>query len=376
MRVVLACVALVSVFVVARLAVAADGDISRFVVAGTTFTDVADPPPIHLFDSDGYDGQFYWRLAVDPSDLGPDASHGVRLDQPRRAGRIAYPALAWLVGAGQEGLMRWSLVGVNVLAFGLASWSAARLARLRKVPAAWGALVIATSGVVMSLARDLTETLMVAALLAGVLALRVRRPALAAVAWSVAVLTHEQSIVVVVGYAVAHAATSIAARKVDRRVLLPVVAPAIAFVGWQAVVRAQTGRLPILDSQGDSMSWPFIGLVRAARGWLTGSLERQELLVFPQLALTIALVVVAWRRRSHLLPEDRWLLAALATATLMAVSLSTTVWAGPAELRQIVLVPVFAALVIVMARPSPRWWLTGSVTVVWVATAALRSVAI
>src|SRR5919198_2782951 len=47
-------------FVALRLAIAAHGDISRFVVAGTTFVDPARVPAgdgsLHVFPSAGYDG--------------------------------------------------------------------------------------------------------------------------------------------------------------------------------------------------------------------------------------------------------------------------------------------------------------------------------
>ena len=44
------------------------GDVSRFVVAGDAFTDPASVPfcVTVLLGSGGYDGQFYFRLAVAP----------------------------------------------------------------------------------------------------------------------------------------------------------------------------------------------------------------------------------------------------------------------------------------------------------------------
>ena len=65
-------------------------DASRFVVAGDFFCDTAKTPPsLHVLpDSAGYDGQFYYRLALNPwSDQREE--YGIRLDAPTtRSSRI------------------------------------------------------------------------------------------------------------------------------------------------------------------------------------------------------------------------------------------------------------------------------------------------
>ena len=56
------------VFVLSRLFVAADGDVSRFVVAGHAHTHAAlVDPSIHVFETDGYDGQYSWARSAGPS---------------------------------------------------------------------------------------------------------------------------------------------------------------------------------------------------------------------------------------------------------------------------------------------------------------------
>lgn len=127
--------ALALAFVGARLAVPADGDVSRLVVAGDEFTDpAAVEPEIHVLeDSGGYDGQFFWRLAVDPLEWDTSAPHhGVQFDNAYRPPRIVYPLLAWLAAAGQPGLVAYTLVGVNVVGCGVVAGLAARLARSRQ----------------------------------------------------------------------------------------------------------------------------------------------------------------------------------------------------------------------------------------------------
>lgn len=66
-------------FVFLRLIIAADGDITRFVVAGDDWSErAALPEDFHVEeDASGYDGQFFYRLAIDPLELQFDERQGV-----------------------------------------------------------------------------------------------------------------------------------------------------------------------------------------------------------------------------------------------------------------------------------------------------------
>jgi hypothetical protein len=364
-------------FVLGRLVVAADGDVTRFVVAGNVWVDAATvDPPIHVFDSDGYDGQFYWRLAVDPYARDEPAVHGVTLDNVTRATRVTYPALAYVASLAQPGLAAWSLVAVNVATYGVLAGMAAAFARDRGHGAVAGLLVAASSGLVMAVARDLCEVVMVAAVVAGVVAVGRRRYGWAALAWSVAVLTHEQAVYVVAAYGLYRLAVEV---RRDRRWGagdLPWVVPGLAFVACQGLMAAVTGEVAILGSGGNNATLPFAELLPELAGWLTGDLSKQEALVLPELALLVAVVGVAARRWRLVDAADRWLLCALAVGALFAASLSREVWVGPAELRQVVLVPTLAWLVVLAARQAPPVLLTAATGVVWVAVVGLRMAAI
>jgi hypothetical protein len=101
--------------------IAADGDVTRFVVAGDDWSNRAGlAGRIHVEeDASGYDGQFFYRLAIDPSELQFGERQGVTFDQPYRLGRIRYPLVAWAVSLGQPDLVPWGLVVTNVLALGV-----------------------------------------------------------------------------------------------------------------------------------------------------------------------------------------------------------------------------------------------------------------
>ncbi len=103
-------------FVLLRLGLAAGGDLSGFVRAAAPYAHAGlVPRGLRVFPGDSYDGQFYYRLALDPADLRHTA-YGITMDLPFRVQRIGYPALARLLSAGRPAWVPVSLAAVNVLA--------------------------------------------------------------------------------------------------------------------------------------------------------------------------------------------------------------------------------------------------------------------
>jgi hypothetical protein len=369
-------------FVVLRLVLAADGDITRFVVAGRTFVDPGHG--VHVFPSSGYDGQFYWRLAVDPAEWSRSA-HGVTFDNAYRPPRIGYPLLAWLAAGGKAGLVPWTLVAVNVVAVAAIAGLAGRLAADAGHPAAYGLLVAAVPGLVMPLGRDLAECVTVACLLGGVLALRRGRPVLAAGLWSYAVLTREQALVTVAAYALWRLAPPVrrlalgAGDEPERPRPGPADAawavPAAVFVAWQAVLWRSTGDLPAVSAGGANLVPPFSALVPGVADWVTGGLPRLHTAAPLQLGATVVLVVAA-ARRARTVPADLgYVVVAGALATVAATCLAASIWRDPSDMRHLVDVSTWATLVLVIGRKPPPAWVVALVGVTWAATAAVRILA-
>ncbi|MCU1353972.1 MAG: hypothetical protein JWM05_3181 [Acidimicrobiales bacterium] len=187
-------------FVVLRLFLHA-GDPTVFVAAGDGFTNPHQASDLTVgTHTPGYDGQYFHRLARNPL-TSRQTEFGTTFDRPAyRQQRIAYPALVWLVsGGGQPGAVPWALIGVNLAAIGLLAALAADLARdAGRSP--WLALVVlAWPGLMVGLARDLSEVVAGALLMAAVLALRRERWAVAAAALVAAALTRETTLVLAAG---------------------------------------------------------------------------------------------------------------------------------------------------------------------------------
>lgn len=365
------------VVVLARLWIAADGDITRFVVAGDVFVDPETVEPrIHVLEhSWGYDGQFFWRLAVDPAEWDLSRHHGVQLDNAYRPPRIVYPVLAWVAALGQPGLVAWTMVGVNVVAVGVVAGLGAMVAEHGSRPALAGLLVASTPGLVFALSRDLSDIVTLAAVLAGVVALLRRRPGVATVAWSVAVLSREQVVATIAGYGLWRLWRLLHDRDGTRfgAADLPWLVPPLVFALWQLVQWARIGQLPI-RAGGSNLTAPFASLGPSVYDWTQGRMPTWDDATPYQLGLAVVLVILAFVRGRRLLePEDRWLLVSLGTVVLLAVSLAEPVWQGPADLRQVLDVFALSWVVLLLVPRRIPLVLVAATIAVWLATVEPRA---
>ena len=157
--------------------------------------------PVHT-GTNGYDGQFYYRLALNPLTHQVTAFHITLDNPPYRQQRVGLPATAWAVREVFRAPTSVALVLVNVLALVVVGWAGATWARQYGRSTWWGVAVAASPALVMALARDLTEPLATAALIVGLLSWTRGRRWVASVAFTVAVLCRETVLVVLLGMGV------------------------------------------------------------------------------------------------------------------------------------------------------------------------------
>jgi hypothetical protein len=155
------------------------------------------PPSLRVLEPEqAYDGEFFYRLAVDPLVL---RDIGIALDTPSyRQQRIVYPLLAAGVSLGQQAWVPWGLVVVNVLGLGVLGALAGRYALDLGRPAWWGVALPLYVGFTFTLARDLSEIVQACAIVATVLALHRQQRTWAAIWMALAVLTRETAVVLAV----------------------------------------------------------------------------------------------------------------------------------------------------------------------------------
>jgi hypothetical protein len=329
------------------------GDLSRFVLAGDRFSDPATVPDglFVLRPSAGYDGQFYYRMALAPFST-RRTEHGITLDRPYRHTRLMYPLLVRALSLGQPARVPAAMVQVNLLALGACAALAALLARAMGRHAFWGLLVPLYPGFLLTLARDTTETVAIAFILGGLVLLRRQRPVWAAALLSMAVLTRESTMLVPLAGLMVALATRLQRR--SPAPVLPFAVPVAVYAATQATFALILGDFPMRSSEG-VLTIPFAAVGHLVGESLAGGnrFQRLHLLEVAWLVAFVALVAANLRASvATALEKTAWLVA-----LAMAVSLSGFVWVEDwAFLRALSEMYALGALIVVGARaPAARW---------------------
>ena len=322
-----------------------NGDITRFVEAGADFIPQTSGATVGLAvmthpNAGGYDGQFYYLLALDPFSTHP-ALPGAHFDLGAyRAQRILYPLLVWALSlGGRPALVPAMLVLVNLAAIVAIAWLAALAVRRMGLDPLLATMVAFYPGLMLSLATDLTEPVSMACALGGFVCAQDRRWTWVAVLLTLAVLGRETTAL----FALAMLLAALLARLTPLPALcLPALRPipraewrGAALAGltplviellWQGALFARWGQVAILSGGAVNIGLPFVGIVRAPAAWLTNHFPTPLLLDlhyiegFYLLALIALVVVTLWRRR-----QLDYLTLAWALFVLLGVLLTTAV---------------------------------------------------
>ena len=350
-------------FAVLRLWLAAGDDITRFVRAAWPYSHQNGVPPgLRVFPGNGYDGQFYYRLALDPADVRRTA-FGITMDAPFRVQRIGYPVLAWIVSAGQHAWVPVALVAVNVLALGAVGLAGGTLARDAGRHALWGLLLAGYFGFFMSVGNDLTEPVAAACLLGGILACRRGHPLLAGVAFGYGALTRESVLIAPVALGLTRLISW--ARRVTRPGAMDLAwaVPVLAFAAWQLVLSQVAGVVILRASVASNASagLPFSQFTDAVRmnlGLLwpaTGAAWIWFLELGTLAALTGAALASLRRPAGRATAGPGWEPVALLAYVAELGALSADIWSGHADLRSVDEVYLLATLILLRSRRRLGW---------------------
>ena len=258
-------------FVLARWQIWAKGNLSKFILLGsgrTGFTHLAQlPHGVVIADPNaaGYDGQFYYRLALNPFNWARTA-YGITMDQPYRYTRIGYPVLAWLVSFGQHQLVPYVLVLINLFGVAAVAVLGGMFARASGRHALFGLAFAAYFGLVISVGRDTAEPVAEACMLGGLLAYRRGRYLLAAGLFAFGAITRETILFAPAAIAVVRL-VAIARRRArpgltDLTWVVPAAAYGVVEVAVHFVVK---GKFPLLANTSRNLTAPFTALVDALK---------------------------------------------------------------------------------------------------------------
>ncbi|HTQ93525.1 MAG TPA: hypothetical protein VMK84_28925 [Streptosporangiaceae bacterium] len=256
-------------FALARWQIWAKGHLSLFIMAGHTYTHRAQlPRGLLLVPSAGYDGQFYYRLALDPVNWHTTA-FGITMDQSYRYTRIGYPVLAWIFSLGQHQLVPVVLVVLNLFAVAVMAMLGGMFARQAGRHALWGLAFVAYFGLVISVGRDTAEPVAEACMLGGLLAYRrggTRMYLLAAALFAYGAITRETILFAPAAIAVTRL-IAIGRRRAhpglaDLTWLVPAAAFGVVELAVHFVVK---GEFPLLANSDRNLTAPFTALVDALK---------------------------------------------------------------------------------------------------------------
>jgi hypothetical protein len=265
-------------------------DASAFVTAGDKYCDPALVPKnlVILKNSAGYDGQFYYRLALDPF-TSKRTDFGVTLDIPSfRHQRILYPFLAWAMSAGHADLVPWMMLLINYSALCLLGWLGGIYAQTFKQHALWGLFLPLFPASLLSLTRDLVEPLEVTLLVSSFLLLYRGKQLWAAILLTLAVLTKESALLVA-GAAMLSYATGWRGEKNERMRWHYFTLPIVTYLIWQTALLLNWQELPVLAGKMN-IGIPFSGFFSFFLDASTFQtpLQRRS---FPELILLIVFAV-------------------------------------------------------------------------------------
>jgi hypothetical protein len=359
------------------------GDPRDFIFIGMRFIGASHTSPSITIDpsyggygrgtgQDGYDGQFFYYMGLDPTGAVP------YVDAPAyRYGRILYPMLARALSLGMPALLPWALILINLAAMGAGTLGVAMWLRRRDV-SPWFALLYGLyPGMVVVLRYDLSEALAYALTAFGVLAFgscagRWRVLGGAAL-FGLAALARESTAVFPVVLALSllwrgpdGSRTASLARNAPlaAAVLAVAVGP---FLVWKAFLRlALHGFGPPLGQFFEPL--PFLGIAHFAAQGLTGAQAQVlESVVVPG---TIVAALIGYRFIRHSPFTMGWLF--LANYVPFVVFLSRYSYVDLVAGSRVTLGVTLAALLclpeLLAWRPSRGW--VGAAAALWVAPSA------
>jgi len=256
-------------FALARWQIWAKGHLSLFIMAGHVYTHRSQlPRGLLLVPSAGYDGQFYYRLALDPFNWHATA-FGITMDQSYRYTRIGYPVVAWIFSLGQHQLVPVMLVAVNLLAVAAIAMLGGVFARESGRHALWGLAFAAYFGLVISVGRDTAEPLAEACMLGGLLAYRrgtSRMYLLATALFAWGAITRETVLLAPAAVAVTRLIAIGRRRAAPGLADLTWVVPAVAYGLVEIAVHfVVKGEFPLLANSSRNLTLPFTAMVDALK---------------------------------------------------------------------------------------------------------------
>ena len=312
-------------------------------------------PQKHISNDFGYDGQFYYRLALEPFS-NEKYVQGISFDHPPwRQQRILLPVLTWSIARGKPELTAAVMLAINLLSLvGIGIVGGVLLRQQGLSP--WPAVLLAFyPGFAISIERFLTEPLSCLLLLLSVLSLVNKRVLLGGVVLALAVLARETALAAALAMAGIWFLQSVLRLRFDQwkapgpAYWLPAI---ITYVSWQLWLQNNWSASSFSAAdKGNLLGWPLAGLGTSFWQLITRfSLDNTFFLLMMLAMVAWAIMLAIFFRRSE--GPYRWMwIAFLALATL----LGPAIWNNsPGFLRTMTELNVLGMLIYLLAVQKPH----------------------
>jgi len=352
-------------YLVARIEIAARGNVARLALVGTVFADRSKLPKfIPQIHGTGYDGQFYLRLALNPFVLG-ESYAGIHFDAPFRAQRIGYPFIVWALSGGDNRLVPLMLVVVNLIAIVAIAYFATVLASDAQAPWLAGLLAVGFFGYLFSTGRDLVQPTGAALTLVGLVLIERRHQVWAALFFAAAGLVFETELVIPIAIGIIFVCELIRHRRTRFNPATFLIPGAVA-LAWQVVIKTEIHHTAIRADIIGNLAIPFTALVHGLVVHAHFS-NHTDLIWWGQLVVFVFFVTLAGLSLRRSSAPD-YLKVAYVLMIILAVSLSGEVWNNSSYFKALDLLWLFSTLIWVRARPKYQSfaWVAG---IAWVVSA-------
>jgi hypothetical protein len=279
-----------------RSVAANGGDETVFTAFGEASTEITDHAEellgqdVFVRVNQGHDGKFFFLQALDPLYLQPD-EHAVLLDRPvYRGQRMLYPLIAGGFGLMPDHAVPWAMILTNVVAAGLGTAGAARLAVRHGRSPWWGLAFALNLGLFAEFLISGAGVLSFAAIVWAIVMLDEDRIGPAA-AWLVAAVLSREVMLLAVG--------GVALLWWLRRRRVPWLlagAPAGAVALWGLYLRVRLDEGSGV-SEVQEIGWPFGGMIASVSDWMDQPFDMSVALVL--VLVSIAMIMQAIRRPSY-----------------------------------------------------------------------------
>jgi len=219
--------------------------------------------------TEGYDGQFTYYIALDPS---PETI-AEQLDVPAyRYQRILLPLFGWLLGGGNAARTAWALLIVNLLAHLAGTWSVGELLARHGWSRGYALIYGLWAGLVMSVGLDLHEPLAYGLAAVAILLYDCRQHIPAIFLAALAVMAKETTLFLWISFLLVECFGERSLKRLGVFLLT-----GAAYAGWQLWLYRQFGQIGL--GSGGAYATPF-EWVPLNGLWRIGAVSQRVLLLY------------------------------------------------------------------------------------------------